>query len=64
MFGGPAEATGPQCPACGTFPAQTYDLDFQVPADMTPGAKTFPIWVADSYGHRVNSTASIVVVAR
>jgi hypothetical protein len=31
---------------------------------MTPGVKTFPIWVADAQGHRVNATASIVIVPR
>jgi len=64
MFGGSAKATDSTCPACGTGPAVTYDFYFLIPANMTPGVKTFPIWVADSYGHRVNSTASIVVAAR
>ena len=63
IFGGLAVASGPPCPACGG-PGQVYDLDFTVPADMTPGVKTFPIWVADTYGHRVNSTASITVLPR
>jgi hypothetical protein len=64
IFGGSAEVEGSPCPACGTFPAQTFDLYFQVPARMTPGVKTLPIWVADAQGHRVSATASIVIVPR
>jgi hypothetical protein len=64
LFGLSSAATDSTCPACGTYPWVTYDFYFLIPAGMTPGVKTFPIWVADTYGRRVNSTASIVVVPR
>jgi hypothetical protein len=64
MFGLSSAATDAPCPACGTDPGVEYDFYFLVPANMTPGLKTFPIWVADTYGRRVNSTASVAVVPR
>ena len=53
----------PKCPACGG-PPWTYDIDLRVPADMTPGAKTFPVWVIDGEGHRADTTATIEIVRR
>ena len=68
FFGGPAEAPTssfgfPKCPACGG-PPWAYDIDLRVPADMTPGVKTFAVWVNDGEGHRADTTAAIEIVAR
>lgn len=66
IFGGSAEAPSssfgfPKCPACGG-PPWTYDIDLRVPADMTPGVKTFAVWVMDGEGHRADTTATIEIV--
>ena len=63
MFGGPAELAIPKCPACGG-PPWTFDLDVHVPADISPGVKTFPIWATDAQGRRTDTTASIEIVSR
>jgi hypothetical protein len=65
IFGGSAEAPPfgfPKCPACGG-PPWTYDMDLRVPADMTPGVKTFAVWVIDGEGHRADTTATVEIVA-
>jgi hypothetical protein len=61
IFGRSANAGFTQCPACGG-PPWTYDLDVRIPADMTPGVKTFAVWATDSDGHRTDTTASMEVV--
>jgi len=58
---GEAVETVERCPACGG-PPWTFDMDVDVPADMSPGVKTFPIWAIDAGGHRADSTASIEIV--
>jgi hypothetical protein len=62
-FRGPAELTIPRCQACGG-PPWTFDLDFQVPSDMTLGVKTVPIWATDAQQRRADTTASIEIVSR
>ena len=63
IFGGPAEVIFPKCPACGG-PPWTFDIDLRIPADMTPGVKTFPIWVTDAVnGRRADTTAAVEIVA-
>jgi len=62
IFGKAVEVI-PRCPACGG-PPWTFDMDVDVPADMTPGMKTFPIWATDSLGHTAANTASIEIVSR
>jgi hypothetical protein len=64
IFGGPADPPFgfPECPACGGQP-WTFDIDLHIPADMTPGVKTFAVWVTNSVnGHRADTTATIEVV--
>jgi hypothetical protein len=63
MFGGRAEHGLPECPACGA-PPRTFGMDLHVPADMTPGIKTFPVWATDAQGRRGDATASIEILAR
>ena len=63
IFGGPAEVIFPKCPACGG-PPWTFDIDLRIPADMTPGVKTFPVWVTDAVnGRRADTTAVVEIVA-
>jgi hypothetical protein len=50
------------CPACGGPPI-TFDMDLYVPFSMTPGLKTFPVWVTDDQGRRADTTASIEIVS-
>jgi hypothetical protein len=61
IFGGHAEQALPKCPACGDPP--TFDLDLHVPADITPGVKTFAVWVTDAQG-RADTTATVEIVPR
>ena len=61
VFGRSALAGIPMCPACG---GPTFDLDLNVPVDITPGVKTFPIWATDAQGRRADTTASIQIVSR
>jgi hypothetical protein len=63
IFGGPAEFRFPQCPACGG-PPWTFDIDLHIPADMTPGVRSFPVWVTDAEGRRAETTAAVDIVAR
>ena len=63
VFGGPADLTIPSCPACGG-PPWTFDLDIRIPADISPGVKSFPVWATDAQGRNAGSTASIQIVAR
>jgi hypothetical protein len=62
-FGGAAETAIARCPACGG-PPWTFDLDVHVPADISTGVKTFPVWATDAEGRRTDATASIVIVPR
>lgn len=62
VFGGSADAVFPRCPACGG-PPWTFDLDLRVPADMTPGVKTFDVWVTDPEGNRRAATTAAVEIA-
>jgi hypothetical protein len=62
VFGAPAEVGFPRCPACGG-PPWTFDIDLHVPADMTPGTKTFLVWVTDAEGRRAETTAAVEIVA-
>jgi hypothetical protein len=39
-------------------------MDVDIPADMSPGVKTFPIWAIDVQGSRADATASIEIVSR
>ena len=61
IFGGPANAGFPRCPACGG-PPWTWDLDVRIPSDSTPGVKTFAVWATDPAGRRVDTTASLQIV--
>jgi hypothetical protein len=54
IFGRPADAGFTPSPGA-------YDLDLRVPADMTPGVKTFAVWAIDLEGHRADTSASIEV---
>jgi hypothetical protein len=61
LFGGSAQRGIPPCTGCG---GNTYDLDVRIPADMSPGVKTFPVWVTDAQGRRTDATATLEVIPR
>jgi hypothetical protein len=63
VFGGASAQRVSRCPACGG-PPWTFDMDLDIPGDMSPGLKTFPIWAIDPRGNRADGTASIEVVSR
>jgi len=69
VLGGAAEAPSPtwgfpRCPACGG-PGRTFDIDLHIPADTTPGLKTFRVWVTDSVnGRRAETTARLEIIPR
>jgi hypothetical protein len=39
------------------------DLDVRIPKEMTPGVKTFAVWVTDDEGRMGTTTASLQIVA-
>jgi hypothetical protein len=60
IFGQPAEVLANRpCSGCG--PPWTYDFALHVPANMTPGVKTFAVWVTSGAAHRADTTASLTV---
>ena len=61
-FGSLAEFALVRCPACGA--PRVFDLDLHVPADMTPGTKTFTVWATDAQGRRGQATATLEIVPR
>src|SRR4051794_10217805 len=62
IFGGAAQVEIPRCRACGG-PPWTFDIDLQIPADITPGVKRFAVWVTDTGGRRADTTAVVTIVA-
>src|SRR5262249_57118152 len=58
MFGDGAQSGVVKCSACGG-PPWTFDLDLRIPANMTPGVKTFAVWAIYADGSRAETTASI-----
>jgi hypothetical protein len=63
VFGRGAEAGIITCAACGGPPI-TFDLDLRIPANMSPGAKTFAVWATDDQGRRTDGTATLEVIPR
>jgi hypothetical protein len=48
------------CPACGG-PDLVFDMDLYVPDSMTPGPKTFPVWVTDAQGRRADTIGTLEI---
>jgi hypothetical protein len=66
IFGQPAEVQAIRaCSGC-SGPPWTYNLALHVPANMTPGVKTFAVWAtnASAKEHRADTTASLEIVAQ
>jgi hypothetical protein len=61
LFGGSAQRGLNRCTGCG---GGTFDLDLRIPASMSPGVKTFPVWVTDAQGRRTDATATLEVIPR
>ena len=59
LFGRSAAVGIPPCTGCG---GGTFDLDVRIPADMSPGVKTFPVWVTDAQGRRTDATVTLEVI--
>jgi hypothetical protein len=49
------------CPACGG-PPTTFDMDLYIPFGMSPGLKTFPVWVTDDQGRRADTAGTVEIV--
>ena len=60
MFGGQSQTHVAMCVACGGPPI-TFDMDLRVPANVTPGVKTFAIWTTDAEGRRAEATATLEI---
>lgn len=66
VFGAPAEVEASRaCSGC-SGPPWTYNFGLRVPANMTPGVKTFAVWAtgAGAKEHMADTTASIEIAAR